>query len=155
MVEEGGKAPDFALPDAAGGTVRLRDFRGKRVVLYFYPKDDTPGCTTEACAFRDDYAVYAGRGATIIGISPDDAASHAKFAQKYNLLFVLLADPDHAVAAAYGVWKEKQQYGRTYWGIERTTFVIDPQGRIRRIFRRVRPDGHSREVLEALSPSPP
>ncbi|KRT76964.1 MAG: peroxiredoxin, peroxiredoxin Q/BCP [Armatimonadetes bacterium CSP1-3] len=151
MVEEGRPAPDFALQDAPGRTVRLRDFRGKRIVLYFYPKDDTPGCTTEACGFRDDYAAYAERDAVIIGVSPDGPAAHAKFAQKYDLPFILLADPDHAVAEAYGVWKEKQQFGRTYWGIERTTFVIDPRGRIDRIFRRVRPDGHSREVLEALA----
>src|SRR3989304_4092928 len=150
MVEEGRPAPDFALQDAPGRTVRLRDFRGKSVVLYFYPKDDTPGCTTEACGFRDDYAAYAERDAVIIGVSPDGPAAHAKFAQKYDLPFILLADPDHAVAEAYGVWKEKQQFGRTYWGIERTTFVIDPRGRITRIFRRVRPDGHSREGLEAL-----
>ena len=151
MVEEGRPAPDFALQDAPGRTVRLRGFRGKSVVLYFYPKDDTPGCTTEACGFRDDYAAYAERDAVIIGVSPDGPAAHAKFAQKYDLPFILLADPDHAVAEAYGVWKEKQQSGRTYWGVERTTFVIDPQGRIARIFRRVRPDGHSREVLEALA----
>src|SRR3972149_5257799 len=150
MVEEDRPAPDFALQDAPGRTVRLRDFRGKRIVLYFYPKDDTPGCTTEACGFRDDYAAYAERDAVITGVSPDGPAAHAKFAQKYDLPFILLADPDHAVAEAYGVWKEKQQFGRPYWGIERTTFVIDPRGRIDRIFRRVRPDGHSREVLEAL-----
>ena len=153
MVEVGRPAPDFALQDAPGRTVRLRDFRGKRVVLYFYPKDDTPGCTTEACGFRDDYAAYGERDAVIIGVSPDGPAAHAKFAQKYDLPFILLADPNHAVAEAYGVWKEKQQYGRTYWGIERTTFVIDPRGRIDRIFRRVRPDGHSREVLQALGAS--
>jgi peroxiredoxin Q/BCP len=150
LPEEGAAAPAFALPDAAGRTVRLRDFRGRSVVLYFYPRDDTPGCTTEACAFRDDHAAYEGRDAVVIGISPDTTASHAKFAEKYGLPFVLLADPDHHVAAAYGVWKEKHQYGRTFWGIERTTFLIDRRGRIARVFRRVRADGHSREVLAAL-----
>jgi peroxiredoxin Q/BCP len=151
MIESGRPAPEFALQDAEGRTVRLRDFRGKKVVLYFYPKDDTPGCTTEACAFRDDHAAYTDREAVIIGISPDDVASHAKFARKYALPFTLLADPDHAVADAYEVWKEKTQHGRTYWGIERSTFVIDEEGRIASVFRRVRPDGHSREVLEALA----
>ncbi|MBI3975764.1 MAG: thioredoxin-dependent thiol peroxidase [Armatimonadetes bacterium] len=151
MIEEGKAAPEFALADAGGRTVRLSNFRGKTVVLYFYPKDDTPGCTTEACAFRDDHAAYGDRDAVIIGISPDDVASHAKFAEKYDLPFLLLADPNHAVAEAYGVWKEKVNYGKTYWGIERTTVVIDPRGRIRRIFRRVKPAGHSREILEALA----
>ncbi len=151
MVAEGKKAPAFALPDVRGTTVRLRDFRGRTVVLYFYPKDDTPGCTTEACAFRDDYTAYAGQGAVIIGISPDTAASHARFAQKYRLPFILLADPDHAVAEAYGVWKKKSLYGRVFSGVERSTFVIDPAGTITRIFRRVRPSGHSGEVLAALA----
>jgi len=152
MVEEGRPAPEFALRDARGTRVRLREFRGRWVVLYFYPKDDTPGCTTEACGFRDDHSAYAAADAVVIGISPDETAAHARFIQKYRLPFILLADPDHAVAEAYGVWKEKHLYGRTYWGIERTTFVIDPRGKIARIFRRVRPEGHSREVLAALAP---
>ena len=151
MIEEGSTAPEFSLADASGRTVRLRDYRGKTVVLYFYPKDDTPGCTTEACAFRDDHGAYADREAVIIGVSPDEPTSHAKFADKYDLPFTLLADPDHAVAEAYGVWKEKERDGRTYWGIERSTFVIDPAGRVARAFRRVRPAGHSREVLDALA----
>jgi len=156
MIEEGKPAPDFALPDAQGRTVTLSGFRGQTVVLYFYPKDDTPGCTTEACEFRDDYAVFGKRDVVILGVSPDSSASHARFAAKYDLPFPLLADADHAVGEAYGVWKEKSAYGKTFWGIERTTVVIDPSGRIRRIFRRVRPRGHSTEVLEALERrSPP
>ncbi|MGH2626495.1 MAG: thioredoxin-dependent thiol peroxidase [Anaerolineales bacterium] len=151
MVEEGQFAPDFALPDGAGNTVRLSDFRGKTVVLYFYPKDDTPGCTTEACEFRDDYALFGKRDVAILGVSPDSTASHARFSTKYGLPFPLLADPDRAVAKAYGVWNERSAYGKVFWGIQRTTVVIDPSGRIRRIFRRVRPRGHSAEVLEALS----
>lgn len=151
MIETGSDASEFSLQDAGGRTVRLRDFRGKHVVLYFYPKDDTPGCTTEACAFRDDHTAYTDRNAVIIGVSPDDVASHAKFAQKFGLPFMLLADPDHTVAEAYGVWKERERDGRTFWGIERTTFVIDPKGQIAQVFRRVRPDGHSREILEALA----
>ena len=153
MMEEGKPAPDFALPDAQGRTVTLSGFRGQTVVLYFYPKDDTPGCTTEACEFRDDYAVFGTRDVVILGVSPDSSASHARFAAKYDLPFPLLADTDHAVGEAYGVWKEKSAYGKTFWGIERTTMVIDPSGRIRRIFRRVRPRGHSTEVQEALADS--
>lgn len=151
MIEEGKPAPDFALPDAQGRTVALSDYRGQTVVLYFYPKDDTPGCTTEACEFRDDYAMFGKRDLVILGVSPDSSASHARFAAKYDLPFPLLADTDHAVADVYGVWKEKSAYGKTFWGVERTTVVIDPSGRIRRIFRRVRPHGHSTEVLEALA----
>jgi len=151
MIEEGKMAPDFALPDAQGKTVRLSDFRGKIVVLYFYPKDDTPGCTTEACEFRDDYAVFGKRDVAILGVSPDTSASHARFATKYGLPFPLLADHDHAVADAYGVWKQKSAYGRIFRGIERTTVVIDPAGRVQRIFRRVRARGHSAEVLGALA----
>ncbi len=155
MIEEGKPAPDFALPDAQGRIVTLSGFRGQTVVLYFYPKDDTPGCTTEACEFRDDYAVFGERNVVILGVSPDSSASHARFAAKYDLPFPLLADPDHAVADAYGVWKEKSAYGKTFWGIERTTVVIDSSGRIRRIFRPVRPRGHSTEVQEALADSSP
>ncbi len=153
MIEEGGPAPDFALTDGQGRTVRLSDFRGSTVVLYFYPKDDTPGCTTEACEFRDDYARFRQSNVAVLGVSPDTAASHARFTAKYALPFPLLADPDHAVAEAYGVWKEKSAYGKTFWGIERTTVLIDPSGHIQRIFRRVRPAGHSAEVQAALAAS--
>lgn len=151
MIEEGTPAPDFALPDAEGRIVRLSDFRGQTVVLYFYPKDDTPGCTTEACEFRDEYALFDKRHVAILGVSPDTTASHARFAAKYGLPFPLLADPDHAVAEAYGVWKPKSAYGRIFKGIERTTVVIDPAGRIQRIFRRVRPRGHSADVMKSLT----
>jgi peroxiredoxin Q/BCP len=151
MIEEGKMAPDFARPDAQGKTVRLSGFRGKIVVLYFYPKDDTLGCTTEACEFRDDYAIFGKRDVAIVGVSPDTSASHARFATKYGLPFPLLADPDHTVAEAYGVWKQKSAYGRIFRGIERTTVVIDPAGRVQRIFRRVRARGHSAEVLGALA----
>ncbi len=150
MVQEGQLAPDFTLPDASGRTVRLSDLRGQTVVLYFYPRDDTPGCTTEACGFRDDHAAFTDRGAVVIGVSPDGPAAHARFARKHNLPFTLLADQEHTAARAYGVWKEKRRYGRTFWGVERTTFLIDRQGRIARIFRNVRPAGHSRQVLAAL-----
>jgi len=150
MLKEGELAPDFALPDAAGRTVRLSDFRGQTVILYFYPRDETPGCTTEACGFRDDHAALTGHGAVIIGVSPDSPAAHARFARKHNLPFILLADTEHTAAGAYGVWKEKKRYGRTFWGVERTTFLIDRQGRIARIFRNVRPAGHSRQVLAVL-----
>jgi len=150
MLKEGEPAPDFALPDAAGRTVRLSDFRGRTVILYFYPRDETPGCTTEACGFRDDHAAFTGRGAVIIGVSPDSPAAHARFARKHNLPFILLADTEHAAARAYGVWKEKKRYGRAFWGVERTTFLIDRQGRIARVFRNVRPAGHSRQVLAVL-----
>jgi peroxiredoxin Q/BCP len=149
-VTEGQIAPDFTLPATDGSTVRLSDLRGKKVVLYFYPKDDTPGCTKEACDFRDNLAILQDMGVVVLGVSPDSVASHQKFAQKYGLTFPLLADQDAQVASAYGVWKEKKQYGRTYMGIERTTFLIDENGVVRRVFPKVKVDGHVEEVIEAV-----
>jgi peroxiredoxin Q/BCP len=143
-------APDFALTDAEGKIHRLSDYRGKRVVLYFYPKDDTPGCTTEACGFRDRYDEYTKAGAVILGVSPDAPRSHAKFASKYDLPFPLLADEDHAVCEAYGVWGRKKFMGREYDGVLRTTFVIGEEGQVLRVFENVKPDRHSQEVLAAL-----
>ncbi len=143
-------APDFALSDADGVVHRLSDFRGKRVVLYFYPKDDTPGCTTEACSFRDDYSAYAEAGAVILGISPDGVRAHAKFRSKYELPFLLLSDADHSVCLAYGVWGRKKFMGREYDGVLRTTFLIGEDGQVLRVFENVKPDGHSQEVLAAL-----
>ncbi len=150
-VPENTPAPDFALPAAPGETVSLAALKGKKVVLYFYPKDDTPGCTKEACNFRDVIADIEATGAVVLGVSPDDTASHEKFQRKFHLPFKLLADTDHAVAEAYGVWKEKNNYGKKYMGIERTTFLIDSAGRIARIFPRVKVDQHHHEVLEALA----
>lgn len=144
-------APDFSLQDENGTVRTLKEFRGKPVVLYFYPKDDTPGCTTEACNFRDDYHVYAENGIVILGISPDDPESHAKFKAKYHLPFTLLADEGHHIADAYGVWGTKKMYGKEYQGIFRTTFLISPEGTILKVFENVKPDGHSAEVLAALS----
>src|SRR5687767_11951721 len=136
-IEEGQPAPDFTLQDDRGEEVRLSALRGKPVVLYFYPQDDTPGCTKEACAFRDRRADLAARGATVIGVSPDDVASHARFRDKYRLDFPLLADSQHAVAEAYGAWREKQNYGRRYMGIQRSTFLIDGDGTVRKVWRKV------------------
>lgn len=150
MLEEGKPAPDFALTSDSGDIVRLSDFRGKPVVVYFYPKDDTPGCTRQACGIRDSYDVFAERGAVVLGISPDNESSHSKFKQKYGLPFTLLADPDHEVAERYGVWGERRLYGRTYMGIERSTFVIDRDGNVAQVMRRVKPDTHVERVLEAL-----
>lgn len=143
-------APDFALPDEGGVIRRLSDFRGRSVVLYFYPKDDTPGCTTEACNFRDDYSAYLDADVIILGVSPDGVKSHAKFKEKYAIPFPLLADEDHQVALAYGVWGPKKFMGREYEGILRTTFLIDAHGRIAHVFENVRPAEHSAEVLAAL-----
>jgi peroxiredoxin Q/BCP len=151
MLEEGQPAPEFEARDGCGATVRLADLRGRKVVLYFYPKDDTPGCTKEACSFRDEYAALQATGAVLLGISPDDQESHRKFAAKYHLPFPLLADPGAAIAAAYGAWKEKSMYGRTYMGVERTTFLIDEAGVVRKIFPKVKVDGHTTEVLAALN----
>ncbi len=149
-MEAGHAAPAFSLPSTQGTKVSLKDFRGQKVVLYFYPKDDTSGCTREACAFRDALPDYRKAGAVVLGVSPDGLASHAKFRGKYQLPFTLLADEDHAVAEKYGVWKEKSMYGRKYMGIERTTFVIDAAGKIARIFPKVKVDGHVEEVLAVL-----
>lgn len=143
-------APDFTLPDETGLPRSLSEFRGKPVVLYFYPKDDTPGCTKEACSFRDDYQVYADSGVVILGVSPDSPASHARFKEKYNLPFTLLSDEDHQVCKLYGVWGKKKFMGREYEGVLRTTFLIDENGIIKKVFPNVKPEGHSAEVLAAL-----
>ncbi|MBM3135912.1 MAG: thioredoxin-dependent thiol peroxidase [Chloroflexi bacterium] len=150
MLQEGDLAPDFALPSDSGQRVKLADLRGKKVVLYFYPKDNTPGCTAEACSFRDEYAVLQNREAVVLGVSPDSVTSHSKFKNKHSLPFPLLADTEHKVAEAYGVWVEKSRYGRKYWGNARTTFILDEQGRIAKIFSKVKPQGHGKEVLAAL-----
>ena len=150
MVREGDPAPDFELEADDGSTVGLKDLRGQKVVLYFYPKDDTSGCTTQACEFRDSLPRFDGKGTRILGVSPDSAESHRKFKEKHDLNFPLLVDDDHSVAEAYGVWKEKSMYGRKYWGIERSTFLIDGEGRIERVWRKVRPKGHAEVVAEVL-----
>jgi peroxiredoxin Q/BCP len=150
MVEEGEPAPDFALTSDEGSKVKLSDFRGQPVVLYFYPKDDTPGCTKEACQFRDEYASFQDRGAVILGVSPDDEASHVAFKQKYELPFLLLADPQHEVAETYGVWTERNFAGKKYMGIKRSTFVIDSEGNVAKAMYGVKPDGHPEKVLAAL-----
>jgi peroxiredoxin Q/BCP len=149
-LKTGATAPEFSLPADDGTTVTLAGLRGKSVVLYFYPKDDTSGCTTEACEFRDSWKDVQQSGAVVLGVSPDPVTSHQKFKQKYRLPFPLLADTDHRVADAYGAWGEKSMYGRKYRGILRTTFLIDPEGRIARVFEKVRPEGHAAEVLAAL-----
>ena len=149
-ISEGIPAPDFILADENGTPRRLSDYRGQVVVLYFYPKDDTPGCTTEACNFRDDYSAYVEAGVTVLGVSPDSEKSHMKFKNKYQLPFPLLADVDHAVCEAYGVWGDKQLMGRNYMGVMRTTFLIDPNGKIKKVFEKVRPAEHSAEMLAAL-----
>lgn len=149
-VTEGQQAPDFALPATDGSTIRLSELRGKKVVLYFYPKDDTPGCTKEACSFRDNLSALQSLRVVVLGASPDSIASHQRFAQKYGLTFPLLADEGAQVATLYGVWKEKKQYGRTYMGIERTTFLIDEEGIVRKVFPKVKVDGHVEEVMEAI-----
>jgi thioredoxin-dependent peroxiredoxin len=150
MIEEGKPAPDFELTSDSGETVRLSDLKGRPVVVYFYPRDDTPGCTAQACGIRDNYEAFGERGAVVLGISPDDESSHVKFKQKYGLPFTLLADPEHRVADQYGVWAERSMYGKTYMGIERSTFVIDSEGNVARVLRRVKPDTHAQQVLEAL-----
>ncbi len=150
MISENSPAPDFKLLDETGQTRALSDYRGKPVVLYFYPKDDTPGCTKEACSFRDDYAVYGDAGVVILGVSPDTPKSHAKFKEKYNLPFTLLADEVHHVCDLYGVWGLKKFMGREYEGVLRTTFLIDENGMIKKVFPNVKPGGHSAEVLAAL-----
>ena len=148
----GKMAPDFTLPSTTGETVSLKQFKGKKtVILYFYPKDDTPGCTTEACEFRDAYDVFRDRNAEVLGVSPDDVASHGKFKTKYDLPFTLLADPNHEVAEKYGVWGEKNFAGKKYMGIKRSTFVIDPEGNVARAMMGIKPAGHASEVLDSLS----
>ena len=147
-------APAFTVMSGDGRPVTLAEFRGRTVILYFYPKDDTPGCTREACGFRDALGECTGAGAVVLGVSRDDEASHRRFAGKYRLPFALLSDPDGALAKAYGVYKRRALYGRSFLGIERTTFVIDAQGRIEHIFSRVKVDGHIQEVLEAIREAP-
>jgi thioredoxin-dependent peroxiredoxin len=151
VIEQGDQAPDFALPDQDGTTVKLSDLRGQPVVVYFYPKADTPGCTTQACGVRDHSGDYAKAGAVVLGISPDPVGKVKKFHEKHNLNFALLADEDHAVAEGYGVWVTKSMYGRSYLGNERTTFVIDGDGRIASVLRKVKPAEHDALVLAALT----
>ena len=151
MIKEGSTAPAFKTKDANGETVSLKDLRGQKVVLYFYPKDDTPGCTKEACSFRDGFAKFKKRGITVLGISPDNQAAHKKFETKYKLPFTLLTDTDHSIAEAYGVWGEKKFMGRTYMGILRTTFLIDEKGKIKKVFEKVKPEDHASEVLDAFA----
>jgi peroxiredoxin Q/BCP len=150
MVKEGDLAPDFALLSDEGEEITLAAQRGRKVVLYFYPKDDSPGCTKEACSFRDDYSLFTLKGAAVLGVSPDSGVSHQAFRLKFGLPFYLLSDPDHVVAALYGAWGEKKSYGRTYEGILRTTFVIDQEGRVVKVFANVKAEGHAQEVLAVL-----
>ena len=150
-LEEGAKAPDFDLEANNGKKVSLKDFKGKRIVLYFYPKDDTPGCTIEACGFRDKIRAVESKGAVVLGLSPDGAQSHNKFIEKFKLPFLLLADEDKKACKAYGVWVKKSMYGKEYMGVARTTFVIGPDGEIEKIFEKVKPEGHNDEVLQFLS----
>ena len=149
-IKEGSKAPDFTLVTDAGEKFKLSSLKGKNVVLYFYPKSDTPGCTTEACEFRDQSAAYAVADTVVVGVSPDPVKAQAKFRTKFDLPFTLLADEEHAVAEKYGVWVEKSMYGKKYMGVERSTFVINKDGKIAKIFAKVKPAGHAAEVLAAL-----
>ena len=151
MIEAGTPAPEFELKADDGSTVTLAGLRGHRVVLYFYPKDDTPGCTAQACGIRDQWQDFRGVDAVVLGVSPDDEASHRKFKEKYGLPFTLLADEDHAVAERYGVWGERTNYGRTYMGIKRSTFVIDEDGTVRSAMYGVKPDTHAERVLQAFA----
>ena len=151
MLKEGSTAPAFKTKDATGETVSLKDLRGQKVVLYFYPKDDTPGCTKEACSFRDAFSQFKKKGIAVLGVSPDSEASHQKFVTKYKLPFTLLADTDRSIAEAYGVWGEKKFMGRTYMGVHRITFLIDEKGKIKKIFEKVKPEDHASEVLEAFA----
>ena len=149
-IQEGAKAPAFKLPASNGETINLADYKGRRVVLYFYPRADTPGCTTEACRFRDAIASYKKLDVPVFGVSPDPVEDVKKFAEKFKLNFPLLADADHAVCEKYGVWQEKSMYGKKYFGAARTTFVIGDDGKIEHVFARVKPEGHDREVLDYL-----
>ena len=151
MLKERSVAPDFAAKDANGEIVRLKDLRGQKVVLYFYPRDDTPGCTKEACSFRDAFAQFKRRNIRILGVSVDSEASHIKFTAKYKLPFTLIADPDHAIADAYGVYGEKKFMGRTYMGVKRITYLIDEKGKIKKVFEKVKPEEHAQEVLNAFA----
>lgn len=151
MPKAGDKAPEFSLPDQTGKVHKLADYKGQKVVLYFYPKDDTPGCTKEACSFRDSFEDFKKAGIVVLGVSVDDESSHTKFAEKYNLPFTLLADKDKKVVEKYGVWGEKNMYGKKYMGTNRTTFLIGEDGKIVRVFDKVKPDEHAKEVLAAFS----
>jgi thioredoxin-dependent peroxiredoxin len=151
VVTEGEAAPDFTLTSDAGEEISLSDFRGKPVVLYFYPKDDTSGCTAQACGIRDTYGDFEKAGAVVLGLSPDSVKRHVKFKEKYGLPFTLLADPEHEVAERYGVWAEKKYMGRTYMGINRTTFLISPEGTVAKVLPKVKPDTHADDVLAALA----
>lgn len=150
MVQEGKKAPAFSLPDQNGNIVSLKKFAGKNVVLYFYPKDNTSGCTKEACSFRDSIGEIEALNAVVIGVSPDSTASHAKFAGKFELPFILLSDTEKTMLQDYGVWQEKSMYGKKYLGVVRTTVIIDPQGKVKKIFPKVKVEGHTDEVIAAL-----
>jgi peroxiredoxin Q/BCP len=150
MIREGMTAPDFVLDNDEGISVSLSSYAGKTIVLYFYPKDDTPGCTKEACGFRDVFDAILEKGAVVIGVSPDTAASHAKFRKKYGLPFVLLADPEAHVLKAYGAWGQKSMYGKSYEGVLRSTFIIGPDGMVKKAFPKVTPEGHAEEILAAL-----
>jgi thioredoxin-dependent peroxiredoxin len=151
VVIEGDSAPDFTATTDTGERVSLSDFRGRPVVLYFYPKDDTPGCTAQACGIRDAYGEFERAGAVVLGISPDDEKKHGRFKDKYRLPFTLLADPDHEVAERYGTWGEKRYRGKTYMGINRTTFLVAPDGTVAKVMRNVKPDKHADDVLAALA----
>jgi thioredoxin-dependent peroxiredoxin len=151
MIDQGDRAPDFTLPDQDGREVSLSDLAGKTVVLYFYPKADTPGCTTQACSIRDRSGEYEAAGAVVIGVSPDSVEAVKKFHDKYSLNFTLLADADHAVAERFGTWMEKTNYGKTYWGVQRSTFIIDGDGTVARVFPKVSPKTHDDVLLEALA----
>jgi peroxiredoxin Q/BCP len=150
-LREGDKAPDFSLPSSTGKDVKLSELRGKNVVLYFYPKDDTPGCTKEACSFRDSLPKFGAVDAVVLGVSRDSLESHAEFIKKYGLNFVLVSDEGLEANKLYGTWVEKENYGKKYWGTERSTFVIGKDGKIKKVFRKVKVDGHEQEVLEALA----
>ena len=150
-LSEGDKAPDFSLPSSSGKSAKLSDYKGKNVILYFYPADDTPGCTKEACSFRDSMPKFADLDAVVLGVSKDSLDSHSSFIKKYGLNFTLLSDEDLKVNNLYGTWVEKENYGKKYWGTERSTFVIGKDGKIKKIFRKVKVDGHEQQVLEALA----
>ena len=155
MVEQGQEAPDFTLPDQDGNEVKLSDLRGQPVVLYFFPKADTPGCTTQACGVRDHRTEYERAGARVIGVSPDTVSAQRKFAEKYDLDFTLLADENHEVAELYGVWGEKKMYGKTYMGVQRSTFIVDPDGKVAHVIPKASPKTHDEVVLEALAEATP